>query len=182
MNQESPGVPVLGGQPGRFATNLAYLFNTWVAIGYCPECSAITNSDQLDMLSLRDTDVKERYETIKANRVYTGQEVFQLSWPWTITFIVSAVLLLIAGIIGVIVESVTVAPDTLGYVSTVARNSRYLNVQPTSGVMSGAERARKLANTKVMLQDVKAGADVGKIALGLKTEKAVQLQANRLYR
>lgn len=48
--------------------------------------------------------------------------------------------------------------------------------------MNGAERARKLANTKVMMQDVKANADVGKIALGLKSDKAVQLQANRLYR
>lgn len=78
--------------------------------------------------------------------------------------------------------SITVAPDTFGYVSTVARNSRYLHVKPTSSAMTGAERARKLANTKVMMQDVKANADVGKIALGLKTDKAVQLQSNRMYK
>jgi hypothetical protein len=92
------------------------------------------------------------------------------------------VVLLLAGVISVVVESITVAPDTLGYVSTVARNSRYLHVKPTSGAMTGPERARKLADTEVMIQDVKANAGVGKIALGLKSDKAVRLQVDRLYR
>lgn len=133
--------------------------------------------------ALADTDaVKDLFIPVNATRQFSGRQVYLLSIPWTIAFLISTVLLLVAGIISVIVESITVAPDTLGYVSTVARNSRYLHVKPTSGAMTGAERARKLANTKVMMQDVKANADVGKIALGLKSEKAVQLQANRLYR
>lgn len=161
-----------------FASEFGYLFNTWVGIGYCPQCSSITTWATFNS---NPKDIQQLYIPVNATR-YTDEEVFQLSLPWSIAFLVSTVMLLLAGIISVVIESITVAPDTLGYVSTVARNSRYLHVKPTSGAMTGAERARKLADTKVMMQDVKAHADVGKIALGLKSDKAVQLQANRLYR
>lgn len=161
-----------------FASNFGYLFNTWVGVGYCPQCSSITT---LQKFNDSPPETQQLYVPVYADRS-SGKQVFKLSWPWSIAFLVSTVLLLLAGIISVVIESITVAPDTLGYVSTVARNSRYLHVKPTSGAMTGAERARKLADTKVMMQDVKAHADVGKIALGLKSDKAVQLQANRLYR
>lgn len=171
--------PLYAISPTDFATRFGYLFNTWVGVGYCPECNSINDNSTLNSST---QDIQRRYITVNATRQYSGEQVYLVSVPWAIAFLVSTVLLLLAGIISVIVESVTVAPDTLGYVSTVARNSRYLHVKPTSSAMNGAERARKLANTKVMMQDVKANADVGKIALGLKSDKAVQLQANRLYR
>ncbi|KAH8668960.1 hypothetical protein BX600DRAFT_461031 [Xylariales sp. PMI_506] len=78
----------------------------------------------------------------------------------------------------------TIAPDVLGYVSTVARNSRYLHLPKSklNSAMSGGERAKVLGSTKVMMQDVKAGADVGKIALGLKHENAQKLKPGRMYR
>ncbi|KAH8671589.1 hypothetical protein BX600DRAFT_510254 [Xylariales sp. PMI_506] len=157
----------------------AKLFNTWVGVGYCPKCLPLGSINNLTTLSTADMD---RYTPLNATRRYTGNQVFQLSMPWVICFIVCTVLLLLAGIISVVVESMTVAPDTLGYVSSVVRNSRYLHVRATSGAMSGPERARKLATTKVMMQDVKASADVGKIALGMKMDNAVRLQADRLYR
>lgn len=165
--------------PSNFSQNLAYLFNTWVSVGYCPECNAV-----LDTTDFTDSDasVQDLYATTSAARSFHSAEIYQIVRPWAWAFLVSTVLLLLAGVAAIVVESVTVAPDTLGYVSTVARNSRYLHVKPTSGAMTGAERARKLADTNVMLQDVKAGANVGKIALGLKSEKAVRLQADRLYR
>ncbi|KAH8646878.1 hypothetical protein BX600DRAFT_443848 [Xylariales sp. PMI_506] len=165
--------------PSKFAWNYAQLFNTWVSVGYCPECQAITN---LAQFSQSAAEIQGRYLKTTAQRTYSGALVYRLSVPWAACFLTCTVLLVVAGIAGVVVESVTVAPDTLGYVSTVVRNSRYLHAQPTSGAMTGAERARKLASTKVMMQDVKSQADVGKIALGLKTDKASRLRVDRLYR
>ncbi|KAH8666551.1 hypothetical protein BX600DRAFT_511478 [Xylariales sp. PMI_506] len=109
--------------------------------------------------------------------------MYVINRAWAGCYTACAELLLVAGIIAVLVESLTIAPDTLGYVSTVVRNSRYLHVKPTSGAMTGPERARRLGETKVMMQDVKADhPQVGKIALGLKTDQAVKLSLNRLYR
>ncbi|KAH8652168.1 hypothetical protein BX600DRAFT_89308 [Xylariales sp. PMI_506] len=155
------------------------LLNTWVGIGYCPECMSIQDPDTL---GFADDDVQAQYLTAPSELISAIDQVYFLSVPWISCFMICTGILLAAGVISIIVESMTVAPDTLGYVSTVARNSRYLHVKQTSGAMSGAERARKLAETKVMMQDVKSRADVGKIALGLKHENAVKLQADRLYR
>ncbi|KAF2993855.1 hypothetical protein E8E13_000404 [Curvularia kusanoi] len=163
-----------------FAKNFGLLFNTWIDIGYCPECRALADQAAYNNASqaLKDRFV-ERNNTESWNGIDT---VYTVQTPWAACYMVCTCLLLLFGVAGVIVESRTVAPDTLGYVSTVARNSRYLHLKPTSGAMSGPERARKLADTKVMLQDVKAKAGVGKIALGLKSENAVKLRYDRLYR
>jgi hypothetical protein len=162
-----------------FSDNFGILFNTWVGLGYCPECQALTNVEDLNSMN---ASVQERFLDTDAVLQYSIDQVYVIDVPWVVCFIVCTALLLLAGVASVIVESMTVAPDTLGYVSTVARNSRYLQVKPTSGAMTGPERARKLADTKVMMQDVKSKAGVGKIALGLKTEKAVKLRHDRLYR
>jgi hypothetical protein len=114
--------------------------------------------------------------------VYTAGEVYYISVGWVVGYFLCAGALLIAGTLSVIVESMTVAPDILGYVSTVARNSKYLQLPKTNSAMSGGERARVLGETKVMMQDVKAKADIGRIALGLKHEKAEPLKPGRLYR
>lgn len=166
-------------KPTDFAVYFGNLFNTWVGIGYCPQCQPmITFSDY----NSTEKTIQDLYKHVDAERVFSGEAIYSISIPWLVCFVICTVLLLLAGVISVAVESITVAPDTLGYVSTVARNSRYLHVKPTSGAMTGPERARKLADTEVMIQDVKANAGVGKIALGLKSDKAVRLQADRLYR
>jgi hypothetical protein len=164
----------------EFADKFGLLFNTWIDIGYCPECQALV--DQAAYNSSDDT-LRARFVKLDDTQASEGiHTVYMIKKPWAAFFMVCTGLLLFFGVAGVIVESRTVAPDTLGYVSTVARNSRYLHLKPTSGAMSGPERARKLADTKVMLQDVKAKAGVGKIALGLKSENAVKLRYDRLYR
>ena len=47
--------------------------------------------------------------------------------------------------------------------------------------MSGPERARMMGNMKVMMQDVKAGSDMGNIVLGTANEAAQRLKPGRLY-
>jgi hypothetical protein len=101
---------------------------------------------------------------------------------WYVLYIVCTAILLLAGIFSVVIESMTVAPDVLGYVSTVARNSKYLHLPATNSAMSGGERARKIGQVEVMIQDVKSKSGVGRIVLGMKHEKAERLRADRLYR
>ncbi|KNB13536.1 hypothetical protein FOXG_13014 [Fusarium oxysporum f. sp. lycopersici 4287] len=48
--------------------------------------------------------------------------------------------------------------------------------------MSGSERLRVLKGIEVMMQNVKANADIDRIALGLKHDKAEPLRKGRLYR
>lgn len=172
----------LATRPSDFAVYFGNLFNTWVTVGYCPLCQPITTNETYHAMIDDGTIPPDEYIRVPSLRTYSRNQIYRISTVWIACFTLCTVLLLIAGIVSVVVESLTVAPDTLGYVSSVARNSRYLHVKPTSGAMNGPERARKLADTKVMMQDVKANGNVGKIALGLQSEKAVRLQADRIYR
>jgi hypothetical protein len=50
------------------------------------------------------------------------------------------------------------------------------------GTMSGAKRAPRLADVRVMMHDVNAKVEVGKIALGVADENSQRLQKGRSYR
>jgi hypothetical protein len=164
--------------PEEFGIRFGYLFNTFLGLGYCPECVNVFMTSQLD----DRTDVAGLYQPITAKLQYAKDLKYVINDGWFAGFTICAGILFLAGLAGVVVESMTVAPDVLGYVSTVARNSRYLQLPKTSSAMSGGERAKTMGGVKVMMQDVKGNANVGKIALGLKHDKAQRLVPGRLYR
>lgn len=164
-------------EPDEFAKRFAYLFNTWVHLGYCPTCLTIPDTE-----SMAYNNLTSFYRRATSTRTWSSDVVYTINWPWLSVFIACTAGLLVTGIASVVVESKTVAPDILGYVSTVARNSRYLHLPKTNSAMSGGQRARALGGVEVMMQDVQAQADVGKIALGLKHEKSKRLEPGRLYR
>jgi len=162
--------------PEEFGRRISYLFNTWIDLGNTVNYLTYFQQSQVE------PGAEAEFITVKATHVYTAGEVYYISVGWVAGYFVCAGLLLIAGTLSVIIESMTVAPDILGYVSTVARNSKYLQLPKTNSAMNGGERARVLGGTKVMMQDVKAKADIGRIALGLKHENAEPLKSGRLYR
>lgn len=175
---ESDGLVMSAIPVDLFQTSLSFLFNTIMGLGYCPECVEVIDPDE----AASRTDVAGLYTTIQAQRITANDLVYVINAGWLAGFTVCAAILFLAGLAAVAVESMTVAPDVLGYVSTVARNSRYLQLPKTSGAMSGGERAKTVGSVKVMMQDVKGNANVGKIALGLKHDKAQRLVTGRLYR
>jgi hypothetical protein len=153
---------------------MGYIFNTWINLGYCPEC--------MDANDYLPPTRGYLYSNVTVNQISSGELVYYIRGGWYALYLASAIILLMAGIGSLLFESMSVAPDVLGYVSTAARNSRYLHLPKYSGAMSGGERAAKIGHFEVMMQDVKATANVGKIALGMKHEGAQRLQSDRLYR
>jgi hypothetical protein len=175
-SQTDPEFNVSSASVAEVEDRLGFVVNTWLGLGYCARCLSYSSKDdvaQEDMGFFRAAD---------ALWTYSGQDVFVVDYAWAAVYLVCAAVLLLAGAASVAVESQTVAPDVLGYVSTVARNSRHLHLQKTSSAMTGPERARMLGRTEVMMQDVKPTAAVGRIALGMKHDKAEKLKPGRLYR
>ena len=161
----------------NFSIGLGFAFNTWVGIGYCPECLFVSQ--------INDTNFDPTFYTKvdDADHWYSTQERYAVNKIWLAVLFVCSGLLVALGCGSIIVESRIVAPDVLGYVSSTVRNSKYLHLpKTTTGTMSGGERARQNGMVKVMMQDVKANADVGKIALGLSHDKAARLKPGRVYR
>lgn len=181
--------------PDSFAYQFSILFNTFLTVTHCPFCISVTS---LSSISPRLVGIDEEYEGYEpfpeqkqyttpaadAVRVYSPPApIYELDWRWVAVFLTCVIILLLTGIVSVVLESVLVAPDVLGYASTLARNSRYLHLpKHAAKPMSGPERARVIGDVSVMIQDVKPERDVGKIALGLKHERAERVKPGRLYR
>jgi len=171
--------------PELFAARFAYLFNTFVDLANTQDYILYTGP-----AGLVDSDGRPpNYYKQSPDATYRRTlPTFVLQPIYAALYIVCAALLLLGGALGVFIESRTVAPDVLGYVSTVVRNSRHLRLPAAKAGglrtgMDGGERACQLKDVEVMMQDVsKPDATTGKIALGMKKENARPLRRDRLYR
>ena len=186
--------PINSGRDG-FELYFGKLFNSFVTLAHCLRCVPVSSIDNIRRyedgsvpsgMTNSSIGLYRSPETPggKAERVYSPPSlIFKLDWRWVAVFLTSVIILLIVGIASVVLEGMLIAPDVLGYASTLARNSRYLHLPKTAAKpMSGPERARAIGGVKVMIQDVKPDKDVGKIALGLKHDRAEALKPGRLYR
>jgi len=173
------------------AYNFRILFNTFVTIAHCPTCIPANSLTDLAVNPTATTDIpwqiRDRYTTVPdAKHAWTPPGLFfTLSWAWACTLLVSVSLLLIIGVASVVLETILVAPDVLGYASTLARNSKYLRLPGVKAGplgMGGAERARHIGGVRVMVQDVRPDKEVGRVVLGLERVGAERLKAGRIYR
>jgi hypothetical protein len=184
--------------PENFEYLFGALFNTFIHLAHCVECVTISS---LSLINATLAGIEIQVNPEKPARITslyvpppTGDGrakhsvtlpgfVFKLDWRWVSVLLASVIVLLIIGIASIVLESFLIAPDVLGYASSLARNNRYLHLPKTAAKpMSGPERARTLGGVSVMIQDVKPDKSVGKIALGLHHDRAEKLKPGRLYR
>lgn len=97
--------------PDDFAQRFGHLLNTWVSLGYCPQCTS-------DMLAGNDTAIpaslQPYYRQATATATYPGDQVLTINWAWLVTLLASATILLIAGVTSVVVESAVVNKSYFG--------------------------------------------------------------------
>ena len=155
-----------------FTTRLAILFNSYWQSGIAPYVQ--TGTKDMDAESVND--IRTTATVTNTNLVY------QTNWGWLALLFVSSVILLVAGVAAAIWDSQTIGPDILGFASSMVRNNKYMKVPDVGIALSGPQRARMLGDVEVMLQDVRVGADVGKIALGTISAQSQRLQKGRPYR
>ncbi|MCJ1378279.1 hypothetical protein MMC17_001376 [Xylographa soralifera] len=155
-----------------FTTRIAILFNSYFQSGIAPFVQTGT----------KDMDSEGVNDILTFANVTNTNQVYQISWGWLTLLLVSSVILLVAGVAGTIWDCQTIGPDILGFASSMVRNNKYVKVPDVGAALSGPQRARMLGDVKVMLQDVRAEADVGKIALGTISAQTQSLQRGRSYR
>ncbi|KAL9595986.1 MAG: hypothetical protein Q9219_006109 [cf. Caloplaca sp. 3 TL-2023] len=102
-----------------------------------------------------------------------------------IILIVITVVLQIFAIVGLVLKEMTMAPDILGYVSTMTRDNVHTAVPSGGNTLDGVERARYLSDMRVQLVDARPGDDVGHVVLrsienGNESELS-RLDKRRLY-
>jgi hypothetical protein len=158
----------------NFEQRLSVLLNTFWHPSFAPGVQANIGGGSSDVELYRKD----------GNGTWSSTEVtiYSVNWAWLSVLIICSAILLTAGITSAIWEHQTIGPDILGFASSIVRQSKYIALPKGDSTMTGSQRARMLADEKVMMQDVKPNAEHGKIALGTITEKSQRLQHGRLYK
>ena len=175
--------------PEFFTQDLAYLINTFYSTGFTHDYTvgSISADSQVPLWNVTSNKYQDYPLMASTRGIHDYQSpdspmLYGINWTFLALYIACAAVLLIIGIIGVLFESWTIAPDILGFASSVARHSKYVRLPKVDGTMSGGERARIMGDSRVMMQDVKPDAPVGKIVLGSVTEGAHRLTRERSYK
>jgi hypothetical protein len=106
--------------------------------------------------------------------------VYQLNKVWFSLYIIAAVVLTASASVNLILRVSTLAPDFLGSVSALTRDSMFIQVPTPASTLDCSDRARLLRDTWVMVQDVQPDEKLGRIALS-DAEGAVSLHKDRQY-
>lgn len=100
----------------------------------------------------------------------------------TFLFVISALLLVFSGI-STVIGILTLAPDILGHVSSLVRDSPFIRKEAGTW-MDGGQQARQLQDLRVQIADIHPEADVGSIAfthIPSEFAPASALRRDRLY-
>ncbi|KAF3024386.1 hypothetical protein E8E14_014390 [Neopestalotiopsis sp. 37M] len=96
----------------------------------------------------------------------------------SLLIVISSILFLIC-IISITIETNTLAPDILGYVSSLTRDNPFVPCGEAS-YLDGLDRAKVLNDMMVGIGDVKPGSETGHIAVA-STAEMTRLQRDRAY-
>lgn len=105
---------------------------------------------------------------------------YSVNKKWLAMYFISCAVLLAAVVCGIILKVVVVAPDILGWVSSLTRDNPYAGALEGGTALNGWERTKHLRDMRVRIGDVGGKRGVGYIALAAEEQTRV-LQKERVY-
>lgn len=142
-----------------FSNRLGLLWNTFFHATVYPSIIVGDIFNTTDYPGLRTLNVT-------ANGAQAGYRQYVINWRWMAMYFLTVAIMILASILTVVLRLLAKGPDLLGYVSTLLRDSPFMEEQAARGsTLTGLERARLLENHRVRLLDVQADQDVGRIAI-----------------
>jgi len=103
-------------------------------------------------------------------------------WGWWVVFVLACIAMLVTASAGTALRQGCRGPDILGYVSPMARDSRYVKVPPGGSTLDGADCGRFLKEVKVQLRDIQRENGTGRLALASLEGKPSLLMVDRIYK
>ncbi|KAH7417436.1 hypothetical protein BKA64DRAFT_300674 [Cadophora sp. MPI-SDFR-AT-0126] len=105
---------------------------------------------------------------------------YSVNKKWLALYFISCAVLLAAVVCGIVLKAVVVAPDILGWVSSLTRDNPHVGAPGGGTAMSGWKRTKLLGGMRVRIGDVGDKGGVGYIAVAAE-EDARELEKERLY-
>lgn len=159
---------------------LSIIWNTFWQSTYATNALAGNLPENLTELSTTDPTM-----IFNATQVAIKSEPFatyKTNWIWFSALLVCSIMLQIAAYVGLVLKYLTLAPDIIGYASSLTLMNPYVPT-PTGGTtLHGLERASILHDLRIKIGDVCPNEPVGAIAVSLAGDGRVgRLDRNREY-
>lgn len=115
-------------------------------------------------------DVPDELENIRTRSVEATSEVsidiYKVNWAWWVAFLCATSIMFVLACCTLMVDCFLQAPEVLGYCTTFLRDSPFaINGRGVGSAIGASERTRRWKNVEIKLVDVKAGENVGYIAV-----------------
>ncbi|KAI9372250.1 hypothetical protein BJX61DRAFT_455850 [Aspergillus egyptiacus] len=149
----------------NFSTRFSTVFNTFYQASLAP--GVIPTADLSDPVDLNTS--LPSYITSEGATSIKRFTVYQINLLWLSIFIVAGTLLLLSALAGLFLKSIIIAPDILGFVSSLTRDNPHVPLPSGGSALSGEDRAKMLRDLPVQLAEVDEHRDFGRIALVSRT-------------
>ena len=167
----------------KFSSRLTTAFNTFWQASFTP--FKATNAGLLDTVERNSTTGLLDNGVVETSGMeLRTRTVYRANVAWASILLLTTLVLEGLAIASIIFEQVVIAPDVLGYASTMTKDNIYTPMPESGSMLNGTERARLLKDMRVQIADVRPDDEIGYIAF-----KTVGAGANwsllskkRLYR
>ncbi|KAL6158485.1 hypothetical protein ACJBU6_02597 [Exserohilum turcicum] len=167
--------------PQVFGDRLTIMYNTfWQSTYGTPALAGNLPAYVLKTGQLNSTNAMSNIQflPLEAQTTRATKPVYRTNWKWFTALLVCSLILLVAAWAALILKHITIAPDIIGYASSLTLLNPYCPT-PTGGTtLNGLERAALLHDLPVRIGDVCPNESVGAIAFA----KADMGQVARLDR
>lgn len=170
--------------PDTFSKRLTILWNTFHQSTFAT--TAIGGTLPPSVLQTGEMNFANGYNltfnATEANLIQQTRPVYKTNWKWFVALLFCSVVLLIAAYAGLVLKYITLAPDIIGYASSLTLLNPYVPT-PTGGTtLHGLERAALLHDLPVRIGDVCANEPVGAIAFAKADDgRVARLNRRRWY-
>lgn len=163
-----------------FAERLTILWNSFFQSTYAARALA-GNLDEATSTNFSSSFITPITFNATESLVSQHVDVYRVNWQWFGVLLSCSLVLLCAAYSGLVLKYLSLAPDIIGYASSLTMLNPYVPT-PTGGTtLHGLERTALLHDMPVRIGDVCPNEPVGAIALAANDGRVVGLDRRRWY-
>ncbi|KAH7135982.1 hypothetical protein B0J11DRAFT_176211 [Dendryphion nanum] len=173
VDLQNLSLPILG-------ERLGIVWNTFWQSTYATNALAGNLPQNLTELAILDRTMS--FNATSVNVTSEPFTTYKTNWIWFSTLLICSIILQIAAYAGLVLKYLTLAPDIIGYASSLTLMNPYVPT-PTGGTtLNGLERASLLHDMQIKIGDVCPNEPVGAIAVAQAGDGRIgRLDRNREY-
>jgi hypothetical protein len=173
--------------PQDFGDRLTILYNTFWQSTYASKAiggnlpASVLETGFLNYTETQGMEANLTFVASEANVSQDTASVYKLDWRWFAALLACSIILLAAAYTGLILKYITIAPDIIGYASSLTLLNPYVPT-PTGGTtLTGLARTALMRDYPVRIGDVCPNEAVGAIAFARADGGVAKLDRKRWY-